>query len=121
MKRDWDLVRQILLQVEALPSVADSLGPEAVAGYDEQVVAYHMWLLNDAGLIEGSVKKMLSGDIVVIVSNLTWEGHEFLDSIRRDNVWAQLKDKAAALGTDLPFDVVKATAVQLLQRSISGS
>ena len=51
MRRDMDLVRDILLQIEAYPS---SLAPEEliIEGYSDEQVSYHVLIMGEAGLLE---------------------------------------------------------------------
>jgi DNA-binding transcriptional ArsR family regulator len=110
MKRDMDLIRELLLKLEDghldgnLYSVKpDGLGIEG-RSYDE--LSYHLMQLIDAGLLDG--ERELSGQFVV--RNITWKGHEFLDSIRDPKIWAKTKEGAFAAGgftLDLLSDLAK--------------
>ncbi len=51
MKRDWNLIRDILLAAEALPTYREILRPSELTGYDNAEVSYHMALLIDAELV----------------------------------------------------------------------
>ena len=46
-----------------------------------------------------------------IATRLTWEGHEFLDSIRNDTVWKKIKDTVKEKGVQLSYEILKALAV----------
>ena len=52
MKRDMDLCRKILLEIESWPTTT---APDIVVieGYSTGAVGYNAWLLADQGLIEG--------------------------------------------------------------------
>ena len=50
MKRDMDLIRQILLQVEARPT-AQSIDLVEVPGHEQEEISYHVKLLADAGYL----------------------------------------------------------------------
>lgn len=107
MKRDWDLVRKILLQLEE----QDHLGSDDVQGYDVRVVSYHVHLLNEAGLIKAApTPRRMGSEQIWTASALTWNGHEFLDQIRADSIWGQIKRSAREKGLDLSFDVVRSLA-----------
>jgi hypothetical protein len=49
MKRDWDLIREILLNLEGMESTQDDLSPEALPPHSPDAVVH---LLKQAGLIE---------------------------------------------------------------------
>ena len=51
MKRDMELVRQILLAIEAHKDMKQKIKPE-IEGYSEEQIMYHVKILADAGLIE---------------------------------------------------------------------
>jgi hypothetical protein len=53
-------------------------------------VAYHLKLLMDVGFIDAA------GD-GTILRGLTWEGHEFLDNVKSDDIWAKVKAQASTL------------------------
>lgn len=53
-----------------------------------------------------------------IYASLTWDGHEFLDSIRNDNVWIKAKEGIKSKGLELgsvPFSVLKDYATMLIR------
>lgn len=122
MKRDWDLIRDVLIEVEALnPATFDDLryGPLRTsenAAKDGQAV-----LLWRAGFIEGvDASSMDQGDSV-LAQGLTWSGHELLDTIRSKPVWEKIKSTAQDKGLDLTFDTVialgKAAATWIISQA----
>ncbi len=86
-----ELIREILLELES-ESKSDAL--ERNNG-DE--LKYHQALVIEAGLAQGNVTKTLSNTTNspdhVILRRLTWEGHEFLDSVRQEQVWNTVKSE----------------------------
>lgn len=109
MQRDWELIRVILLKIEELPSINDTLESTDLEGTNNDLVAYHMELLISAGLIVGACRTAV-GAPWCYASQLTWDGHEFLDAIRRDTTWNKIKETAREKGLDLTLDAVKAIA-----------
>lgn len=106
MKRDWDVVRKILIKLEDISDSASYLEPDQVNGYDEQLVSYHMRILDEAGLIEAKCSRGMSTPLHCRAQRMTWNGHEFLDQIRQDNVWNKVKGGAREKGLDLSLDVI---------------
>lgn len=91
MKRDMDLIRAMLLQVEAHPH---GRAPDKIeiAGYTEEQINFHAFLLVEAGLAEGfEVTNSCSNSPEAIINRLTWTGYEFLDSARNDGIWNKAK------------------------------
>lgn len=112
MKRDWDLIRKILVTLEEKPD-RQPLPAEAVDGTRAQDVAYNMGLLLERHLIEGYKIETIGmgyGAAPVMATTLTWGGHELLDSIRQDSTWGHIKESALSKGLDLTFDVVVSLA-----------
>ena len=52
MQRDMDLVRAILLAVEAHPA-GFAPDPLAIEGYTDEQIGYHATILKEAGMVEG--------------------------------------------------------------------
>ena len=85
MKRDIDLARRILQATES--SDEDPRGWVELGFVDEypkNVVAYHVVLLADAGLIEAQDRMTMGEDgYRWMPKRLTAAGHDFLDAARR--------------------------------------
>jgi DNA-binding transcriptional ArsR family regulator len=91
MTRDMELIRRILLEIQA----RKDLGPFQIKFDDVDVVTLsrHLEMLVDAGLVEGIVSKSLNrGFPVVAVTDLSWAGHEFISPLENDSVWAKIKE-----------------------------
>ena len=65
--------------------------------------------------MERMIQKHQNTGIKALISNLTWQGHEFLDAIKNDSVWQKLKSMAAEKGIAMPFEIVKASAITLVK------
>jgi hypothetical protein len=118
MKRDMDLCREILRQIEESP---ESAGPAVkVDGRSDEEISYHVKLLAEAGLVEAGVAdgrfddRMSDGSVrtrfqkVYSPVSLTWNGHEFLDAARNDTIWRKAKAKVISATGGLVFEVLKA-------------
>lgn len=112
MQRDWDIVRKILLKVEANPTTNGEVGSSDIEGVPPAVAAHHMVLLSEAGLIEGGGRPngVVGAEPWRYATRLTWDGHDLLDKIRRDTVWNRIKTIARDKGIDLTVDAIKAIA-----------
>ncbi|MBI3463531.1 MAG: DUF2513 domain-containing protein [Planctomycetes bacterium] len=105
MKRDIDLIRAILLTIEASPTGYGPY-PLKVEGYSDEQVGYHAYLLMQGGLVEGTNKTLPSSTSPLgHARNLTWRGHEFLDAARDPGIWQTAKERAiaAAGGATVPI------------------
>ncbi|KVN98184.1 DUF2513 domain-containing protein [Burkholderia ubonensis] len=102
MKRDMDLIRELLLKLEALP-----MQPRDVAyiysdvvpvdGYHADQIDYHLQLLEQAGLVDAGGLGGGDGPGIAF-SRLSWAGHDFLDAVRSPDVWDRTTHAATAAG-----------------------
>lgn len=98
MQRDMDLVRQILFKIEASPDPELHEMP-VISGAEQRVVANHLTLLKEAGLIDAYVTNHMGQHFPTFrLIRLTWPGHEFLDNARDDTTWNKAKSIAGKLG-----------------------
>ena len=118
MKRNWDLIRKILIKAEEL----DHKSTLSLQDFDEEhsEVSYNVKLLEQAFLLEANISPR-SGNVErrdFNIFSLTWGGHDFLDSIRNETVWNKTKSKITSIGGGLTFELVKAFAVQSLKELV---
>jgi len=99
MKRDMDLVRDLLLHVESDPLLdgthwlhADTPSELGITGHSADEVGYHVNLLGEAGFL-----RIMGMETIPAISKLTWEGHEFLDNIRDQGIWSKTKERIKGL------------------------
>jgi len=104
MKRDMDLVRNIML---ILNEHDHGNAPQRIEieGYSAEQIGYHCFIMNEAGLIEAAdCTSMSSVSPEAIPIRLTWDGHEFIENASNDNIWNQTKGAISKLG-DVSFAV----------------
>ena len=95
MIRDMELVRDILLTIEQDPMCnGQHLSTLDIPDRPYEEVFYHVGLMVKSGLVEGNLN---INSVMPMVSGLTWNGHELLDNIRDDGIWAKTKERAKAL------------------------
>lgn len=110
MKRDWDVIREVLIEVEALSeqdrnSFGYGLGDEHAG--DDPAKSEHALLLWKAGFIAAVDAGTMAGP-ALLSPELTWQGHDLLDTLRSKAVWERIKTTAKERGIELTFDAVKA-------------
>ncbi len=120
MKRDMDLIRHLLLTLESKP------GPQLIKaedieaeGFSPTEVKYHLNLMFQAGLINGEDVRSSTSDrlIQVYPFDLTWQGHEFLETVRDPEIWRQAKTGASRAGT-ASIEFIWGVATSLLKNEI---
>lgn len=108
MKRNWDMIRMILFKVEELQPNA-LLTLESFSTSELHEVSYHLEILEEAALLHGKIHKTLGGsphDFHLI--RLTWQGHDFLDAIRTDEMWSEIKALLGSKKVEVGVDTIMA-------------
>ncbi|MBB5511138.1 DUF2513 domain-containing protein [Paraburkholderia atlantica] len=127
MKRDMDLIRELLLKLEALPippigfSMIRSDEPEMqVEGYTVPQIDYHLLLIEQAKLISADGLDVLGMAIGpgTAFRSVSWSGHDFPDSVRSPDVWDKTKTAAAKVG-GYTVDILVATAKAYAQQKFT--
>jgi len=94
VKRDFDLIRLLLLEIEGEEQVN-------LSEYTQEQVRYHTALLIEAGLLNGEGgKKVYRGYLPYTNLSLTWKSHEFLDQIKNKSVWNEARKCLADQGLE---------------------
>ncbi len=99
MKRDMALIREILLSIEC-----DEFDGK-VDGFDTDVVSMHVALLRQGGFVDFGV--IGAGNTFFTRYDLTWDGHEFIDSIRQEEVWNTIKTEFKQASVETVFSIGK--------------
>ncbi len=122
MKRDMELVRKILLAVEAMEPTPQLRNP-VIEGYDPYIVDHHVYLMSEAGLVKAiGTSTQQSGPLPrAAARHLTWEGHEALEVFRNDTVWQQTKTAVEkAGGATIPLWIELAATYAKAQLGLGG-
>jgi hypothetical protein len=122
LKRDWNIIRAILLRLELAETPNTALNADDLSPYAEQDVAYNIRLLSEAGYIKANILESKSGDGLIaaaLARSLTNSGHELLDTIRSDTVWSKIQDKFKASGVDMTFDLVILAGKKIMESLLS--
>lgn len=115
MKRDMELVRKILIEVE-------KHGAELVIdGYDDPQIGFHVRLMGEAGLLEvfdNTSYDFPGGVRTAQARGITWDGYEFLELSRDNGIWAKAKEELLKKGIGLPFDIIKLVLTTLTKTMV---
>jgi hypothetical protein len=121
MRRDMDLIRELMLKLEAMPrkpGIVEELsageGEMIFEGCSSDEIDYHLNLIVEAGFLS-THGMMMSG--AVLFDRLTWAGHDFVDSVRSPEVWAKTKKGAEAAG-GFTVDLLKDLAKGFIKKQI---
>ena len=120
MKRDMNLIFKILEFFEARDDIS-IIQNMKIDDYNEQVIKYHLRLMYQANLLvaEEVVSSSTKTRIIeVFPFELSWEGHEFLISLRNKNVLNKIKERFGKSFSDVPFTILKEVALTLFRNEI---
>lgn len=117
MKRDLELVRNMLFAVEDAPT---GFAPELnFEDYTPSQVGYHAYLLIDAGLAKGAeLTHFGSPGPEARITSLTWEGHEFAEAARDPDRWKQAMKIVKDKGGSVTLDVLKQLLISLMKLAV---
>lgn len=116
MKRDIQLIRKILLRVEAAEGIISVPQLDNLA--DLRTVARHVEWLAEAGLlkVEHLIPDSLDAAIDTVILRQTWQACEFLDAARDDRIWeaavATICERASSVSFDTLYSHLKQAGKQ---------
>lgn len=124
MKRDWDLIRRILLEIENSPdmeaflnfSESGYLYTDNLKDYEKEQIIYHIQLLVNAGFI--STNADLYGEQEI--TGLSWKGHEYAEKLRDTARWEMIKSYISEKGLDLGSDTIMSLIRKGINKIIDG-
>jgi hypothetical protein len=118
VKRDMDLIRKIILNIEAAPH-SFAFDDFQIEGYTSEQIAYHSYLLIQGGLAEGiTTTNFESSSPAAIIRNLTWQGHEFADAAKNDSIWHKAKERIKEKGDAVPIGVLTQLLISIVKTSV---
>jgi hypothetical protein len=117
MQRNMDLIREILVRMEA---EEHAYAPKLhIDGHTDEEIGFHVWLLSDAGLIKAhNVTSHADRGPTAIPVHLTWQGYEFLAIAKNDSVWKKGTATVMAKAGTIGFELLKAVLMAELRKQI---
>lgn len=115
MRRNWDIVRDILLEIELREEPVWKLE----LPYPDEAIRYHTALLIEAGLLNGRVERDSEGKIhLTLITGMPWAGHEFIDTIRSKDLWKKTMSKVRTIGGSVSLTILQKIAEKLMSGMI---
>ena len=125
MKFEPELVRDILLDIEELHQYPEHFTFHEnsqfnrARKYETNVIVYHCILLSEAGLIKWTPKFDGTNYLyIAFVKGMTYEGHQFLETVRSPKVWKETKSVAEKVG-GFSLNFLSQTASQIIANLVS--
>jgi DNA-binding transcriptional ArsR family regulator len=117
MKRNINLIRTILTEIENSDDAYVTI--KDIPGYKIEAISYHIYLLNEAGLVEAETEMVDNGDVHLTGDvRLTWEGHEFLDAAKNEKIWLKARSILKKKSIDLPVQILQKLLVKLIDTEV---
>ena len=111
-----DLIRKILLKMEEYPG-PDGPPDIELENYSHEEIHHHLRLLAEAGFIIAENVSGL-GSIDQMPERITWEGYEFLDAARNENIWSEFKGALKEKGLTVPVALAQGLLMELIKAQI---
>jgi hypothetical protein len=126
MKRDLELVREILLWMESLPEGSAANQEPEIPERTEEEIGFHAHLMEQAGLITAAdIGGAFAMTPLAMPLSITWKGYEFLDASRDSGLWEKAKKNVIGPAAGVSFTVLlewlKMEAKQRLGIDVTGS
>lgn len=118
MKRDWDVIRRVLLELQDMSRAEINDLQYYMDNDEDDIETAHVFMLCDAGFLQGIYNETLAGRFL-LSPTLTWQGHELLAQMESKPVWDMVKAKSAEQGVVMSFDVVMLLAKQAIKQLFS--
>lgn len=110
MKRDDDLIRQLMFRIEDHPDPLFLLDNTGSTTPENRIAYYHLRMLADEGMLEESGK---TGG----VWRMTMKGHDFVSAVRDDTIWHRSKDALSGVA-GFTVTMLKDVAVGYLRQKL---
>ena len=139
MKRDWELLRKQLSDIEDERDVFADIpdtherSDQTWEDYERELkesnatkskILGHLELLIDNGFVEG-IHVVRGGDdhfsYGLASPRLTMSGHDLLDTMRSSSIWESIKSTAKTKGIELTFDAIKSLGMLAIKQVIRSS
>ena len=132
MKRDLDLIKEIMESIEDeiflekyhkqnfnIKKMSFYTNKEKTAHH---IIDYHVRLIKEMDFTHYiAVHYCLGGNVIIEPTGepiLTPKGHEFLDSIKDNNIFKKISSKVMENGGNLPFEIIKELGMSYLKEAI---
>src|SRR6266852_5314502 len=86
MKRDMELIRKIVVEIQSRRDIEPRV--VEIDGFDSMVVFRHVEMLHHAGFLEATTVVPMCGLPIIMVKDLTMQGHDFAAVVLNEGVWS---------------------------------
>ena len=125
MKLNHNCIRNVLLYFEEKLDCCNELDLFGFScdGFSKEDTTYSIKKLIEAGYLSAKVVDDINGDTLITVYEITWNGHNFLDTIRDDTVWGHtqtLLSKFASTSLTFVSNIASQVLTNLVNQHLNG-
>ncbi len=125
MKLNYDCIRSVLLYLEKAVTIDNDLKIvivrvedifEELPKYENNEILYSLSKLNEAGYINAQLRFASGSFVDGYVSGITYAGHDFLEKVRDNKTWTNVKSALSKVGSTGFMLIGEAAKALLLKR-----
>lgn len=108
MELKKDCVRDVLLYLEKNMKYNEELFANKIElkKYSNEDIYYTCEKLYEAGFINAKIQKYIIDDApLIMITSISYAGHQFLDNIRDENIWKETKDRLSII-KDVSLNII---------------
>lgn len=116
MKLDVDCVRDVMLELESFPIGCYHINSfsKSIDKHGCEIVLYTLTKLIEADFINAGTTRTMDGILHIGgIVDLTFKGHQFLETIRENKIWSKTKGILGKIGSS-GFGLVTQVATSVL-------
>ena len=122
MKRDMDLVRNILFAIESEEESLrnTTLCPALKKLYmddsqfpSDRIIFGHIEIMEEARLVSVKLVRHMGGSSAFHGLRMTWDGHDFLANARTSSIWEKARPKMEGMS----FELIKQLLIGLVKEA----
>lgn len=119
MKRNLDLIREILLLCEEDTSGRIFCEDIESDAFSFEEISYHVSLLLDVDFIDAE-EIPLMGNVFssYIIHRITMQGHDYLDSVRDESIWHKTKERLGKLLSSASLPLISEVASTIIKSQL---
>ena len=135
MKLNYDCVRDVLLALEESLTIDveddgdysynslisnEIIQLDRLSKYSKKDIIYSVLKLFEAGYLNGDIYNEGDGLISFCVNDIKYKGHEFLQAIKSDTVWEDVKKITIKIGS-ISLPIISSIASNVISKLISNA
>lgn len=129
MKLDPKCIRDTLIALEDMSNLTDGFTPEWLtiedfekhpntSKYSKKEIIYTLRKLNEGGLIIANFQYASDELYLATITELTYDGHQFLESISSSKIFDMAISKLDELGSGVTLDLLKALCTKIMKEKL---